>query len=138
MVQNNNSKFPEYYYEGLYETSAAAYRPNLANSTFPHLPEYLVTNSYCGVMMKSEARTSSTMSQTSQDSGYDSELCSPIDLAPESLHFPTSSQYFDCHSFFEDQLNHVWGDVAPTGRGFTPSPSRSHPRPSKSPEKAPK
>ena len=130
MVQNNHSIFPEYYYEGLYEASAA-YRPNLANSTFPHQPEYLVTNSYCGVMMKSNARNPSTMSQTSQDSGYGSELCSPTDLAPESLHFPTSSQYFDSHNF-EDQFNAVWGDGAPRG------PSRSPPRPSKRPEKAPK
>lgn len=118
-MQNNNSAFPDIFYEASYE--APAYRPSLANSTYSYLLENLVDSS-----VKIESNPS-TMWRTSQDSGYESESCSPTEL----LNFPTSNQYFDS-PYFEDNFIRV------SGRESAPLPSRSNPRTSKSPGKAQK
>lgn len=126
VTQNYSSEFPDHYYEGPYRASGTpAYHRGSANSTFPHMPENLVCgfdNSYCAVMMTSNTRTLSTMSQTSQDSGYNSGFCSPIDSAPEFLHSPTSSPYVE-----------TWCDLA-----FDPVPSHPPLGPSNSSKKAEK
>lgn len=108
VVQNNNSAFPDIFYEASYE--AIAYRTSLANSKY----------SYVDSNVKIESNPS-TMWQTSQDSGYESELYSPT----ESLNSPTSNQYFDS-PYFKDNFIRVSGSES------APLPSRSHPRSSKS------
>ena len=134
LTQNYKSEFPDYYNESLDEAlGTLAYPPGLANLTFQP-QEYFSesANAYRVPMMTSNSRTISTMSQTSDDSGYDSGFCSPINSAPQFLHSPTSIHYFEDHN--------IASRVYPAPRGGVPAPIPSHSqgRPTNSSKKAQK